>query len=85
MIQTLSVTDLPGTETARALRGETTVRRFLSSSLAIHRVGAKLHRHPYEETFIIEQGLRPSRSTGRKYRSAPVTYSWCPPEPRTAS
>ena len=54
---TLWVTDLPGTETASRFEGRdhgASVSFFLTRHPP--GAGARLHRHPYEETFIVEQG-----------------------------
>jgi quercetin dioxygenase-like cupin family protein len=53
----LSVADLPGSETASRFEGrdhDATVSFFLSRHPP--GTGPGLHRHPYEETFIIEEG-----------------------------
>jgi quercetin dioxygenase-like cupin family protein len=57
MPRVLSVADLPGSETAFRFEGrdyDATVSFFISR----HPPGAgpSLHRHPYEETFIVERG-----------------------------
>ena len=57
MKRTLWVTDLPGSETASRFEGR---EHGASVSFFLTRhppgAGAPLHRHPYEETFIVEQG-----------------------------
>jgi quercetin dioxygenase-like cupin family protein len=53
----LSATDLPGSENATRFEGRdhgATVSFFLSHHPP--GTGPGLHRHPYEETFILEQG-----------------------------
>jgi quercetin dioxygenase-like cupin family protein len=57
MSRLLSVADLPGSETASRFEGAdhgATVSFFLSR----HPPGSGpgLHRHPYEETFIVQEG-----------------------------
>jgi quercetin dioxygenase-like cupin family protein len=57
MSRLLSVADLPGSETASRFEGrdhDATVSFFLSRHPP--GTGPGLHRHPYEETFIVEEG-----------------------------
>ena len=56
-VTTLPVADLPGSETAVRFVGKdhgATISFFLTRHPP--GTGAKLHRHPYEETFIVEEG-----------------------------
>ncbi|HEX8075086.1 MAG TPA: cupin domain-containing protein [Thermoleophilaceae bacterium] len=53
----LSIADLPGSETASRFEGAdhgSTVSFFITRHPP--GAGAPLHRHPYEETFIVEEG-----------------------------
>jgi quercetin dioxygenase-like cupin family protein len=57
MSRPLSVADLPGSERASRFEGRdhgATVSFFLGRFPP--GTGPRLHRHPYEETFIIEEG-----------------------------
>jgi quercetin dioxygenase-like cupin family protein len=57
MSRLLSVADLPGSETASRFEGrdhEATVSFFVTRHPPGTGVG--LHRHPYEETFVIQEG-----------------------------
>jgi quercetin dioxygenase-like cupin family protein len=72
MAQTLAVEDLPGSERALLFEGKdhgATVSFFLSR----HRPGEKvgLHRHPYEETFIVERGQATFTVDGETVEAGP--------------
>ena len=57
MTRRLQSTDLPGSERARRFEGRdhgSTVSFFLSHNPP--GTGASLHRHPYDETFIVQEG-----------------------------
>ena len=51
-------TDLPGSETATRFEGRdhgSTISIFITSHPP--GTGAPLHRHPYEETFVVQEGV----------------------------
>jgi quercetin dioxygenase-like cupin family protein len=57
MLQPLPFTDLPGSERARRFEGrdhDARVSFFISTHAPGE--GPRLHRHPYEETFILQAG-----------------------------
>jgi quercetin dioxygenase-like cupin family protein len=65
--RTLLIADLPGSETAYRFEGR---EHGASISFFLTRhppgMGAKLHRHPYEETFIVQEGTATFRVDGNQ-------------------
>jgi mannose-6-phosphate isomerase-like protein (cupin superfamily) len=47
--------------------------------------GPALHRHPYEEIFVVYGGTGTFSSTVRGFRLGPATSSWRQPEQRIGS
>ena len=47
--------------------------------------GPKLHKHPYEEVFVVQEGALPSRPARKLSRRGAAKSWWCRPECRTSS
>jgi quercetin dioxygenase-like cupin family protein len=78
--------DIPGSERARRFEGKdhgSSVSFFLSRHAPGE--GPDLHRHPYEETFICQQGSCTFTVGDTTVEATPGTSSSFPPTRRTSS